>query len=220
MLQTAGVGPRIVGLSCGCAAGIKELGNISSIPTCDSEVPAVEPKCISAQEQPRRILRVPGISTADEVDEHDDCWKTPVLETDDADDADTSANDEDYYSYYYDDGDDIEEENVEGVIVGGTPTVPGSYAYVISLVDAKNQTAFCGGVLLELDVVLTAAHCLIGKAMDDFEVHVGRHNLSDPFGPEKRFAVQAVVEHPLYPPQDRVCVRCRFAEAGTSRGQK
>ena len=190
-----------MGLSCGCASGLKDLGNVSSIPTCDSEVPAVEPKCISTQDQPRRNLRVPGVSTAvdDEADEEGGFWKTPVLETDDADDADdpptATEDDYDYYSYYYDDGDDIEEETAEGVVVGGKSS---NFSYVISLVDTTKQTAFCGGVLLELDVVLTAAHCLIGKAMDDFEVHVGRFNLSDPFGPEKRFAIQAVVEHPLY----------------------
>ena len=199
-----------MGLSCGCDMGIKELGNVSSIPTCEdsTEVPAVEPACIPAQELPRRNLRVPDILAADEADEEtyletlsytymgydEDVLETPVMPTDD----ETSTAEGDYYSYYDDDGDDITGEDVIGAIVGGKPTEPGSYAYVINIVDTKNQTAFCGGVLLEDDVVLTAAHCLIGKATDDFEVHVGRHNLSDSFGPEKRFAVQAVVEHPLY----------------------
>ncbi len=104
-------------------------------------------------------------------------------------------------------------------IVGGAEVdPPGSYPFVVALVLASESDAYrgfyCGGALIAAEWVLTAGHCV---AAGDFDVLVGRHDLSDDTQGE-RIGVSAVYRHPSYafPVNDLALVRLeRAATAGS-----
>lgn len=44
-------------------------------------------------------------------------------------------------------------------VVGGEPTEPGRYPYMVGLLNSAGSRPYCGGTLVEPDVVISAAHC-------------------------------------------------------------
>ncbi|KAL7555004.1 hypothetical protein ACHAWF_018576 [Thalassiosira exigua] len=68
-------------------------------------------------------------------------------------------------------------ERMESRIIGGSAVKAGRYSYTVALLD--DNGLFCGGVLISLDMVLTAAHCADSK--DSLDFFVGSEVLSDRF---------------------------------------
>ena len=79
-------------------------------------------------------------------------------------------------------------------IVGGVEATPNDWPWMASLEDESFH--FCGGALIAPDIVLTAAHCAVGSNPGDFDVVLGRHDLSTDLG--ERIAVEEIIVHPDY----------------------
>lgn len=56
-------------------------------------------------------------------------------------------------------------------IVGGTVAALGDFPYIVSL--SKSSSHFCGGVLVNANTVLTAAHCSVGQTASTVKVRAG-----------------------------------------------
>ena len=79
-------------------------------------------------------------------------------------------------------------------IVGGEEVAPNDWPWMASLEDGSFH--FCGGSLIAPDMILTAAHCAVGSNPGDFDVVLGRHDLSTDVG--ERIAVAEIIVHPDY----------------------
>jgi secreted trypsin-like serine protease len=78
-------------------------------------------------------------------------------------------------------------------IVGGIESQPGAWPWMASL---QSFGHFCGGTLVAADAVVTAAHCVEGTAVGEFEVVLGKHDLSA--GGGKSHQVSEIIIHPEY----------------------
>jgi len=59
-------------------------------------------------------------------------------------------------------------------IIGGSPAAEGQFPWIVALADASDPSFnYCGGQLIEEDVVLTAAHCTEGTAAADVVIRHG-----------------------------------------------
>lgn len=81
-------------------------------------------------------------------------------------------------------------------IIGGRVAADNRYSYTVSL--QSNGVHFCGGVLVAIDCVLTAAHCTnkVSRSRTPITVVIGRHDLSSSDGEE--LAVKEELVHPKY----------------------
>jgi secreted trypsin-like serine protease len=85
-----------------------------------------------------------------------------------------------------------------GAVVGGDESDLGDWPWQVALVDGGFQ--FCGGSLVTLDVVVTAAHCTEDAEPGDFDVVAGAVDLDDRGAGDRREVV-AIDEHPEYDPR-------------------
>lgn len=88
-------------------------------------------------------------------------------------------------------------------IVGGGPTAPGSWPYIVALVQNGYDPyygQFCGGSLIREDVVLTASHCVDGASPSDINVYVGSQILSEPGEDGELISVDKIIMHEFYDP--------------------
>ncbi|XP_066942680.1 transmembrane protease serine 9-like [Macrobrachium rosenbergii] len=85
-------------------------------------------------------------------------------------------------------------------IVGGIETEVNEYPWQVALVYAGSSSVFCGGSLLNDELVVTAAHCI--KAMTDYEIEtevlLGAHDLDNPTAIQQRIGVAYSGYHSLY----------------------
>jgi secreted trypsin-like serine protease len=65
------------------------------------------------------------------------------------------------------------EGDMETKIVGGDVAAEGQFPWMVSLTWVEDDEHYCGGTLIEDDLVLTAGHCLEGVAVGDIEVRHG-----------------------------------------------
>jgi len=79
-------------------------------------------------------------------------------------------------------------------IVGGKPAQPGTWPWQVSLQDWFGH--ICGGSLINLEWVLTAAHCVNWYMPADLKIVIGQHNLSSNEGEE--IAIDQIIIHEDY----------------------
>jgi Trypsin len=89
-------------------------------------------------------------------------------------------------------------DELEPQIVGGTVASAGEYPWMAQM---QYRGRFsCGGSLVARSWVLTAAHCVNGRAASDLTIILGDHRRSVAEGTEQTIAVSSVVVHPSYNP--------------------
>ncbi|XP_040071187.1 chymotrypsinogen 2-like [Ixodes scapularis] len=69
--------------------------------------------------------------------------------------------------------------NKGGRIVGGRNATEGEFPWMVAIQDAFGSH-FCGGSIIEPDIVVTAAHCLRGIVPANIQVQAGLLDLNNP----------------------------------------
>lgn len=59
----------------------------------------------------------------------------------------------------------------------------------------------CGGTLVDERHIITAAHCILSKDVNDYKVVLGDHNLDSVENTEQRVGVTKIMVHPSYIPK-------------------
>ncbi|XP_053602824.1 vitamin K-dependent protein C isoform X2 [Plodia interpunctella] len=80
-------------------------------------------------------------------------------------------------------------------IIGGRPTIPGKWPWQVAVLN-KYKEAFCGGTLINLRWVVTAAHCVRKKLY----IRLGEYDLMTRGRGELEMRVTEAVIHPQYDP--------------------
>ncbi|XP_078088504.1 coagulation factor VII-like [Mustelus asterias] len=83
-----------------------------------------------------------------------------------------------------------------GRIVGGSDALKGEYPWQVLL--NYKQEMDCGAVLLSPQWVVTAAHCVYGKNMEDIQLVAGEHKLTKEEFTEQRRNVSRMIIHKNY----------------------
>ncbi|CAD5125951.1 DgyrCDS14133 [Dimorphilus gyrociliatus] len=98
-------------------------------------------------------------------------------------------------SKYSDAGRELERHRSPRV-VGGWESRPNEFPYQVSIYIFKVHN--CGGVILNTNWVLTAAHCVSSGSTIGVEVLSGYHKRSQPHGPEQTSNVLQIINHEEY----------------------
>ena len=82
--------------------------------------------------------------------------------------------DEDQPKYFFDECGDITGKT----IWGGNETKPNKYPWQVLIVHDRidGKMEFCGGSIISDTKILTAAHCVYGKPIDQIVILIGNHN--------------------------------------------
>jgi len=64
-------------------------------------------------------------------------------------------------------------------VVGGWEARKNELPWQVALVSPGSSYPFCGGVILDTNYIITAAHCVNGREPEDVEVKLGEHDVSD-----------------------------------------
>ncbi|KAK9530454.1 hypothetical protein VZT92_011953 [Zoarces viviparus] len=83
-------------------------------------------------------------------------------------------------------------------IVGGEDATAGSWPWQVSMHRTSRRGHVCGGTLISDQWVLTAAHCIVGKAPSAWILYFGRETQSGPNINEERRTVSQIIVHPDY----------------------
>ncbi len=90
---------------------------------------------------------------------------------------------------------------VESRIIGGTLAAEGGQPWLATIMerysDDPAMASFCGGTLIRSDVILTAAHCVVGYLPNELDVALEVVDLKQ-ISASDRVAVQSIVIHPDY----------------------
>ncbi|XP_022788700.1 chymotrypsinogen A-like isoform X2 [Stylophora pistillata] len=84
----------------------------------------------------------------------------------------------------------------KSLVIGGLNATPNSWPWIISL--QKSGAHHCGGSLIRINWVLTAAHCLFERTPSLYKVVVGAHSLSGSTPVQETFRVKRVIMHPKF----------------------
>jgi secreted trypsin-like serine protease len=85
-------------------------------------------------------------------------------------------------------------------VVGGGPTTIAEHPSQVAVVVDESQ--LCSGALITPTVVLTAAHCVAGRAPEQVEVYAGITDLAER-APQDAQQVAAIAPHPAFVPAPR-----------------
>lgn len=80
-------------------------------------------------------------------------------------------------------------------IVGGEIAEPNSIPYQVSIQRIATDFHFCGGAVLEANVILTAAHCCEFETASELRIVAGDHDLFEEEGPEQSINVKEIIMH-------------------------
>ncbi|XP_061184950.1 chymotrypsin-like elastase family member 1 [Saccostrea echinata] len=82
------------------------------------------------------------------------------------------------------------------LIIGGNDAKRYTWPWQAGILIADDF--ICGGTLIEYDVVLTAAHCLLGRSIDTYKVVLGEYDRSIAEGAEQFIKVSRFEVHPEF----------------------
>jgi trypsin len=86
----------------------------------------------------------------------------------------------------------------EGAVIGGTESVPGARPYQVLMTATPDDRVICGGMLIDDDSVLTAAHCCQQVTVQTLIVTLGEHDRSIAEGTEQKRRATRIAVHPQY----------------------
>jgi len=87
-------------------------------------------------------------------------------------------------------------ETARPSIVGGKDAAPYTYPWLVALVDQYTTQPFCSGFIISSNAILTAAHCLIGRNLNQVHVLGKVHDLRQFNG--NRYLIDRWFLHPEY----------------------
>lgn len=86
-------------------------------------------------------------------------------------------------------------EETSGRVVGGRESDPGTFPWIVGLLDSFGFN-FCGGALIKSNYILTAAHCLHNKRVEELTAVIGLNDLDMAFLFNRVYRLRQVILHP------------------------
>lgn len=83
-------------------------------------------------------------------------------------------------------------------VVGGWEARPNELPWQAALVSPGSSSPFCGGVILDNNFIVTAAHCVNGRDPEDVEALLGEHDVSDDNDGATNHVIVEITIHPRY----------------------
>ena len=89
----------------------------------------------------------------------------------------------------------LRNKEASGRVVGGRESDPGSFPWIVGLLDSFGFN-FCGGALIKSNYILTAAHCLHNKRLEELTAVIGHHDLDVAFLFNRVYRLRQIILHP------------------------